>query len=179
MRVVLRPSQLYAVLLGESFHPSLLGDALERDAFFDRLWYGIDSTPRLDLFLSVLRAERADLWRGDLPYFYTRVSSRELRSSTGQPVESPLLASGLEIVLSRLARLDERDLERQTWYVKARWPVWPGTPRPGCRNRTAGHRGRARPTAAISSARRKRSVGAWRASPASATTRRPGSGSLP
>ena len=40
IRVILRPTRTYALLWSESIHPFFLGDALERDRFFDQLWLG-------------------------------------------------------------------------------------------------------------------------------------------
>ena len=45
IRVILRPTQAYATMLGESFHPDLLRDALDRDRFFDHLWVGATKRP--------------------------------------------------------------------------------------------------------------------------------------
>src|SRR5262249_38696450 len=45
VRVILRPTQTYAALLRESFHPDVLSNALERDRLFDRLWIGTEYHP--------------------------------------------------------------------------------------------------------------------------------------
>ncbi|PYQ59767.1 MAG: hypothetical protein DMF53_18285 [Acidobacteria bacterium] len=47
VRVVLRPTRIYGALLIESFHPDYLGDALDRDRLFDRLWLEADVQPSL------------------------------------------------------------------------------------------------------------------------------------
>jgi type 2 lantibiotic biosynthesis protein LanM len=119
VRVVLRPTQLYALLLSESFHPQLLGDALERDRLFDRLWFGIDRSSCPDLVRALIPSERADLWRGDIPYFSTRVDSHDAWSSDGERLAGLFPFSGLEVVRSRLEKLDERGVERQIWYIRS------------------------------------------------------------
>jgi type 2 lantibiotic biosynthesis protein LanM len=63
IRVILRPTQAYATMQRESFHPDLLHDALDRDRFFDHLWVDATKCPGL---LPVFRAERDDLLQGDI-----------------------------------------------------------------------------------------------------------------
>jgi type 2 lantibiotic biosynthesis protein LanM len=41
VRVIVRPTQTYGMLLQESFHPDVLRDALDRDRLLDRLWVGV------------------------------------------------------------------------------------------------------------------------------------------
>ncbi len=118
VRVLLRPTQLYGFILGESFHPRLLRDAPERDRLFDRLWFGIDRSSRPDLFLAMIPGEHADLWRGDIPFLSTRVDSRDGWTTSGGRLEGLFLLSGLEVVRSRFERLDEKNVERQAWYIR-------------------------------------------------------------
>ena len=58
MRVLIRPTRIYAKILEDSFHPDLLRDALTRERFVDRLWVGIEDAPHL---ARTIRAEREDL----------------------------------------------------------------------------------------------------------------------
>src|SRR5207237_9064231 len=78
VRCVLRPSQAYALLLAESFHPNVLRDALDRDRHFDRLWVGVE---QLSYLSRIIGAEHADLNDGDIPLFTTRSDSRALLTS--------------------------------------------------------------------------------------------------
>src|SRR5262249_38292189 len=75
VRALLRPTQTYAVLLHESFHPDVLRDALDRDRLWDRLWATVPGNARL---AAVISFERADLEQGDIPLFTTKPSSRDL-----------------------------------------------------------------------------------------------------
>jgi len=45
MRVIIRPTRIYAKMLENSFHPDVLRDALDRERLFDRLWVGIEDNP--------------------------------------------------------------------------------------------------------------------------------------
>jgi type 2 lantibiotic biosynthesis protein LanM len=116
VRVILRPTQTYARLLHESFHPDLLRSALDRDRFFDRLWTDAVQRPAL---ARVIPAERADLERGDVPLFNTRPTSRDLWGSAGACLPDVVDAPGMDLVRRRLRGLGEPDLEQQLWFLRA------------------------------------------------------------
>src|SRR5205807_16520 len=116
VRCVLRPSQAYALFLAESFHPNLLRDALDRDRFFDRLWVGIELQPHLS---RIIAGERTDLLAGDIPLFITRPDSRALFTSRGETIADFFEESGLDMVSKRIQQLDEQDLEKQIWIIRA------------------------------------------------------------
>jgi type 2 lantibiotic biosynthesis protein LanM len=116
VRVILRPTAAYGVLLAEGCHPDVLRDALARDRLFDRLWPLVEQRPEL---ARVFAAERLDLWHGDIPYFTTRPASRHLWNSRGESVFDFFPASGMELLHRRLGRFGPEDLARQSWYIKA------------------------------------------------------------
>lgn len=116
IRCLPRNTQLYDLILEHSYHPNMLRDALERDRLFDRLWFNIDNIPQLKPLLNL---EIADLWAGDIPFFYTYASSRDLISGHGIHVPDFFASSGLELVRAFVAQLDEEDLERQSWIARA------------------------------------------------------------
>ncbi|MGK7922328.1 MAG: type 2 lanthipeptide synthetase LanM family protein, partial [Trichodesmium sp.] len=115
VRAVLRASRIYALLLGESFHPDVLRNALERDRLFDRLWVDVQYRPEL---AKVIAAEQRDLWQGDIPMFTTRANSRDLVARDNHLYRDFFEESGIELVKKRLQHLDERDLERQIWFIR-------------------------------------------------------------
>jgi type 2 lantibiotic biosynthesis protein LanM len=114
VRVIVRPTRSYALLLFESFHPYTLGDALDRDRLLDRLWLAAREHPLLD---RVIPAERRDLLRGDIPMFTTRPGTRDVWSSDGERFPDLQPDTGLERVRRRLERLDKGELDRQAWLV--------------------------------------------------------------
>lgn len=118
VRVIFRPSQFYGFILRESHHPDLLRDALDRDRHFDRLWFGMERSHFGALSQRLIRVEREDLWRGDIPSFYARVDSRDVRSGLGQRLPGLLERSGFEMIQARLAQLGEDDLRKQLLYVR-------------------------------------------------------------
>jgi type 2 lantibiotic biosynthesis protein LanM len=116
VRCLPRNTQLYDLILEHSYHPDMLREALERDRLFDRLWFNIDNLPQLKPLLNL---EIADLWAGDIPFFYTHASSRDLINGHGMHVADFFASSGLELVQAFVAQLNEEDLERQSWIARA------------------------------------------------------------
>jgi len=116
VRVLLRPTFVYASLLNTSFHPQLLQDDLPRQRHFDRLWVGIELRPAL---ARVIPLEIAALRAGDIPYFSTRPDSRHLWSPTGEKLADWFTVSGLDRSRQQILRLAEEDLQRQLWFVRA------------------------------------------------------------
>lgn len=116
IRVVLRPTHQYALMLGESYHPDVLRDALERDRLFDRLWVAVPARPELE---RVVRWEHADLVSGDVPLFTSRPASRDLYTTHGVSIPDFFEQSGLDAAIARIESLREDDLVRQRWVVQA------------------------------------------------------------
>jgi type 2 lantibiotic biosynthesis protein LanM len=116
VRPILRPTQNYAILLEESFHPDMMRDGLERDQLFDRLWIEVVSDPKL---ADVIRAERDDLQNGDMPIFAARPISTDLWTSGGERIADFFPESGLSAAKRCLARLGPEDLDRQLWLLSA------------------------------------------------------------
>lgn len=116
VRVVARDTQTYGVLLQESFHPDVLRHGADRNSIFDRLREAVLDRPCLD---KLIPAERNDLLGGDIPLFTTCPESLHLWTSTGELIENYFDESGMALVERRLLQLDEEDLERQLWVVRA------------------------------------------------------------
>lgn len=114
VRVIVRPTRNYALLFYESFHPYVMGDALDRDRMLDRLWLAAREHPVTE---RVVSAERRDLLRGDTPMFTSRPATRDMWSSDGERYADLQPDSGLERVLRRLRRLDEGGVALQAWLV--------------------------------------------------------------
>ncbi|GAA4384007.1 type 2 lanthipeptide synthetase LanM family protein [Actinomadura verrucosospora] len=119
VRVVFRATQFYNKILQQSYHPDYLSDALDRDRLLDRLWFGIDRTAFPHIAHRLLPGERQDLWRGEVPYFTTRVDSQDLRTSDGRCLNQFFTRSGWDMIRDRLAHFGEENLHRQLWYIQA------------------------------------------------------------
>ena len=116
VRVIVRPTQSYGLLLHASLHPDVLRDAGDRERVFDKLWARAEAVPVVG---RVVSAERDDLDQGDIPLFTTRPCTRDLWTSRGDRRPDVLEASPLELVTRRLRRLGPADLARQQWFIQA------------------------------------------------------------
>jgi type 2 lantibiotic biosynthesis protein LanM len=116
VRAVLRPTQIYSLLLNESYHPDVLRNALDRDRLLDRLWVGIEQRPYLS---KVIPYEHIDLHRGDIPIFTTRPNSRDLWTSTDDVIENFFDEPSLVLTRRRVESLNEDALSRQIWFIQA------------------------------------------------------------
>jgi type 2 lantibiotic biosynthesis protein LanM len=133
VRVILRPTKTYAMLLRESFHPDVLRSALDRDLLFDRLWVWVEHLPYL---AKVIPSEREDLLKSDIPMFTTHPGSRDLWSSSNERIAAFFEESGMELAQHRVQQLSEDDLTQQLWLIRAsltslamggdsaRWPTY-------------------------------------------------------
>jgi type 2 lantibiotic biosynthesis protein LanM len=133
VRVIVRPTRTYALLLTEGFHPDVLRDALERDRLFDRLWSGIEHSPHL---ARLIHAECEDLWRNDIPMFTTLAGSPDLWSSSGEQLAGFFDESGLALARRRVRQLNDEDLSRQIWFIRASLTTLAANPERSARPRT-------------------------------------------
>jgi type 2 lantibiotic biosynthesis protein LanM len=115
LRVILRPTRTYGLLLRESFHPDVLRNALDRDRLFDRLWVAVKNRPHL---ARVIPAERDDLERGDVPIFTTRPNSRSLWNSSRDCIGDFFDEPGFALVQRRIRQMSEEDCLEQLWFIR-------------------------------------------------------------
>lgn len=104
LRLRLRPEATYMQLLDEACHPEYLGDALDRDRLFDRLWVAVAEAPDLD---PVIAGEQAALRRGRVPEFIARPGSRDLVDPSGRVLAGFWPEAPLERIRRRLERAGE------------------------------------------------------------------------
>ncbi len=115
IRVIVRPSNSYAILLRHASHPNRLRDALDRDCLFDHLWLSIPDRPHLKHFL---QSEQAALWQGDIPWFGTTPRSQTIREATGQSLPFELAQSSWQRVELAVERLSIEHCERQIAQIR-------------------------------------------------------------
>jgi len=116
VRVILRPTQTYGVLLREGFHPDVLRNELDRAQLFDRLWGPVEHQRHL---ARVIPAELEDLAEGDVPMFTARPGSVDLWTSSGVRLPGFFAEPSLSHVRRLIGRLGEEDRERQLWFIRA------------------------------------------------------------
>ncbi|MGV9290934.1 type 2 lanthipeptide synthetase LanM family protein [Streptomyces sp. NPDC003719] len=115
-RLITRSTRLYAALLEESAHPSLLGDALAREGVFAVLW---TESEHDEARRRLIEHETAELWRGDVPLFVHRPSGTGVRAADGTWLPDVLPVAALAAVGRKLARMDEVDCHDQEWIISA------------------------------------------------------------
>ncbi|WP_225823773.1 type 2 lanthipeptide synthetase LanM family protein [Streptomyces naphthomycinicus] len=115
-RLIVRSTRLYATLLEESAHPSLLGDALAREGVFAVLW---TESEHDEARRRLVEHETAELWRGDVPLFVHRPSGTGVRTADGTCLPDVLPVAALAAVGEKLARMDEVDCRDQEWVISA------------------------------------------------------------
>jgi lantibiotic modifying enzyme len=116
VRTIVRPTWFYDALLNEALHPDLLRSGLSRDRFFDHLWTSAPNTPHM---AQVIAAERADLQRGDIPFFQTHPTTRNVWTGDGQRIAGLLHETGMNQMQRRIARLSPDDMTRQIGCIYA------------------------------------------------------------
>ncbi|MFD1659204.1 type 2 lanthipeptide synthetase LanM family protein [Streptomyces caeni] len=115
-RLIVRSTRLYATLLEESVHPSLLGDALARDGVFAVLW---SESEHDEARSRLVEHETAALWRGDIPLFAHVPSGTGVLADNGTWVPEVLGVASLASVFAKIARMDEVDCHDQEWIISA------------------------------------------------------------
>ncbi|WP_344313422.1 type 2 lanthipeptide synthetase LanM family protein [Fodinicola feengrottensis] len=116
VRLLRRDTLEYGSLLGASFHPDLLRDALDRDRHFDRLWA---LAARDQTALPFVADEQHDLWNNDIPVFAVRTDGVDAVGGTGVPIPMAVTAAPLSTVLAKLDALGPADLDRQRWLLRS------------------------------------------------------------
>ncbi|MFB7620471.1 type 2 lanthipeptide synthetase LanM, partial [Kitasatospora sp. NPDC056181] len=116
VRVVVRPTQIYATLLTEATHPDVLRDAAEREALFGLLGTDESAGPGHP---GALEFEIDQLRDGDVPLFTTMPGSVDLWSGGGERIAGALERSGLDRAAERIRGMGEADLAAQQWIIRA------------------------------------------------------------
>lgn len=116
VRTLLRPTATYAKLLGESWHPDLLRDALDREYLFESLAIALKGIDERD---QIVASETRQLAGRDIPLFDTLAGSVDLYDADGVVLANFFESSGLAAARHRIAALSEADLARQRWFIEA------------------------------------------------------------
>ncbi|MDZ5606021.1 type 2 lanthipeptide synthetase LanM family protein [Bacillus pseudomycoides] len=111
VRVIIRPTHVYARFLTSLLHPKYLRESVERYrilAFFEK------SYKKYSFFKKASKYEIADMYYGDIPYFTSLFKGTEVRSSNGIIINSKLIKSStLEEIEKRFESLSSKDCSYQ------------------------------------------------------------------
>ncbi|GGN98300.1 hypothetical protein GCM10010112_91210 [Actinoplanes lobatus] len=125
IRVITRPSWMYATILDETTHPDVLRDALDRDEAFSVLHANRSANPLLS---QLVGHEITAMWNGDVPMFLASAGSGELRTPDGTCLPVPLPRAGVAAALDTLAGLGHVDRRQQEWIISATLATRHGAP---------------------------------------------------
>ncbi len=114
-RYLVRDTQQYSMLLMTLGHPDLLVRDPDRQPVWDVLEKGMGSGEAAGW---LQEQEKQELLRGDVPYFYFNICSRDLYSGTGEIWKDYFDRPALHCVESRLGRMCTKDMERQKKLIR-------------------------------------------------------------
>ncbi|HEX6969347.1 MAG TPA: type 2 lanthipeptide synthetase LanM family protein [Micromonosporaceae bacterium] len=115
IRIVARPTRVYAHVLAEATRAEALGDGADRDRMLRRLEYA-SPCPALH---RLVPHELAQLWDGDVPLFVGRPDSTGVWTAQRRRIPDLFDRSGLSSALHRLDAMDEADRQDQEWIISA------------------------------------------------------------
>jgi type 2 lantibiotic biosynthesis protein LanM len=115
LRVVARPSQMYANLLAEANDPVALRDPGARE----RAFAAVSEEATLAALRALAPAELADLMVGDIPVFTATPESTTVRTARGADLRAALDCTPISGVERCLASLSEADLHRQEGLIRS------------------------------------------------------------
>lgn len=110
VRVLLRHTQTYSVLLQEAAHPQLLRDGLELDRHFLQLIRSLNASP---FVRHVLGSELEDLRQGDIPWFGADPQAKTVKDSSDRVIDNVLEASGWANARQRWNAMSDEDMYLQ------------------------------------------------------------------
>jgi type 2 lantibiotic biosynthesis protein LanM len=116
VRMIARNTARYEQILHDSYDPKFLASVRDREGFLDTLWTEVETNPVLE---KLHRAERADLWNCDIPFFVTKPASLTLWSSAGGEILGPFQSTSMQEVINRIENAGSRDLALQSFMVRA------------------------------------------------------------
>jgi type 2 lantibiotic biosynthesis protein LanM len=118
VRVIIRPTQVYAAALARSTHPRYLSSGVDMGIELDVLSRArLANNHERPLLWSAYRTELAALERMDIPLFSARCDDDRLRDPSGNSLGRYCTGSPSEETAARLHRLCDADLERQLRFI--------------------------------------------------------------
>ncbi|QMT22179.1 type 2 lantipeptide synthetase LanM [Bacillus velezensis] len=111
IRIIVRPTYVYASFLETLLHPMYLKDYGERIRV---LSFIKDAYTKYEVFDSISPFEIKDMMIGDIPYFNAPISEKRVYSNSIHVVDTGIMKqSAKQEVLTRLANMSEEDMHQQ------------------------------------------------------------------
>jgi len=116
VRVILRTTKEYGILLSKAADPNMSRNSIAVEWLFDSLWKQTEKSPYL---LKTIASERQSLLDNLIPRFTARPSSKNLWCENGECIENFFSNPTLDIVKNRLENFGIEDLTKQLWFIRA------------------------------------------------------------
>ena len=110
-RYLLADTQRYTMCLNSSYNPLLMDDGGKRQLYLYTMWYGRDMDNPLEK--KIVNSEIEDLLQHDIPYFYFKVSGKELYNSRGEAIGEYFDKVPFEELLEKVEALNKQDMNHQ------------------------------------------------------------------
>jgi|GEM_PF-5282935 len=111
VRAVLRNTDYYARFLLESYGPSYMTDALQREMYIDRLYFS-------HLPGHIVRHEKRSLLKGDVPLFSFDASKKDLYIE-GEIIPGVFQTTALDLVKTKISSLSPETIKEQNDYIRS------------------------------------------------------------
>ncbi|HTJ46378.1 MAG TPA: type 2 lanthipeptide synthetase LanM [Kofleriaceae bacterium] len=119
IRYIARGTGIYELIQNAARHPDTMRDGRERAIVFDALSRNQLGEPKRPASWPIAAHEIAALERVDVPLFHASPIDRHLRLDGGGLARDLFAESGLDGVHRRARSLDDRDLARQVFLIRA------------------------------------------------------------
>jgi len=115
VRVILRNTAVYSLLLEASYHPKYLKSGLERSRLFELLWRIIVPLPERT---KSVYSEIEEMLLGDIPYFYCYINSKTIYGHEKMELNDLCKKDSYTFVVEKIKKLSYEDLRRQLIFIK-------------------------------------------------------------
>lgn len=112
-RYLVADTQRYSMMLSGSYHPGLLEDEENRNAFLKKL-----SDGRRISRHEIIEREIEALKRGDIPYFFYELGDTGLQDKDGFRIEGFFLEAPFDLILEKIEQLGKKDLSMQRRFIE-------------------------------------------------------------
>lgn len=112
-RYLVADTQRYSMMLSGSYHPGLLENSGNRNAFLGRIGDG----RRISRY-EIIEREIEALKRGDIPYFFYELGDTGLQDNDGFRIKEFFLKQPIDLILEKIGQLGEKDLSIQRGFIE-------------------------------------------------------------
>ena len=117
VRFIFRHTKIYASIMRTVLNPQHLKSGVDRSIEMEILGLAMLKAAKPPTFWTLFHAEKESLEQLDIPMFVASSDSDSLVLDDGQKIESCFAQSSNSLVVSRIQKLDDRDLETQVSYI--------------------------------------------------------------